>query len=120
MEHLAPCLIESKYSHLPLSTESSISTDMVSESQQNLDIIGASIHVQHPCIAAKNVKKRKSRKEVTPKLYLCYICSEDCVENPDTFEKNSICCSKCNRWLHFGCVNIQEEQEMPKKSKVVL
>ena len=126
MEHLAPCLI--KYSHLSVNTESSTSTHcMVSTPQENLDITSPSVKhpctavkkvkksVKHPCIAAKKVKKRKSRKEVMPKLYLCYICSEDCVDNPDTFEKNSICCSKCTRWLHFGCVNIKEEKDVPQQ-----
>ena len=125
MEHLAPCLI--KYSHLSVHTKSSTSTHcMVSKPQENLDITSPSVKhpctaakvkksVKHPCIAAKKVKKRKSRKEVMPKLYLCYICSEDCVDNPDTFEKNSICCSKCTWWLHFGCVNIKEEKDVPQQ-----
>ena len=89
MEHLAPCLIQSKYSHLPLNTESSTSTHMVSKSQEKFTY------------QRSKKEKRKSRKDIMSKLYLCYICSEECVENPDTFEKNSICCSKCTRWLHL-------------------
>ena len=115
MEHLAPSLIQYKDSHLSPNTESSTSTHMVSTCKPQENITGPSIHVKQPCIAAKKVKKKKSRKKIMPKLYLCYICSEDCVENPNTFEKNSICCSKCKRWLHFGCVNIQEEQEVPQQ-----
>lgn len=70
----------------------------------------------------KSPKKRLKRKrKVTnvslPKLYLCSICGEDCSSDPKSFGENSICCSKCGTWLHFHCVNINSEKEIPKKNK---
>ena len=131
MEHLAPHLVQCTDCHLLVNTESSTSTHMVSKLQENLqETSDPSVKqpciaskkgkkrkssVKQPCIASKKGRKRQSKKGSCAKALLFNICSEDCVDNPDTFEKNSICCSKCTRWLHFGYVNIKEEQDVPKK-----
>ena len=65
---------------------------------------------------AESTKKSK-RKCNTPtiKLYLCRLCKNDCIDEPKTFEENSICCSKCKGWLHFNCVGIKNKNEVPSK-----
>ena len=57
--------------------------------------------------------KQKSKKH-RELVYLCDICHQNCPENPDQFEKNSIECDKCKRWFHFVCVKINSVGDIPK------
>lgn len=65
----------------------------------------------------KKSRKRKLCKEKNPKLYLCFVCGDDCIENPNLFKENSICCTVCKNWLHFKCVNISNENDIPSQNK---
>lgn len=67
----------------------------------------------------KKTKKRKitKKKEKIPQLYLCFVCGEECLHTVTKFEENSICCTKCQNWIHFGCANINEESDVPSTNK---
>lgn len=106
--HLAPKLIQ----HF---TPSETKCTTTSSTKEPLSHVGIPDPIlKHLPIHTKKVKRKKTKSGITRlKLYACYVWSKDCVDNADVFEENSICCSKCKRWLHFGCVNIRKEEEVP-------
>lgn len=71
------------------------------------------IHYVIPKQATK--KKAKLVKPLALKLFLCFECGEDCSNDPKLFEDNSICCTRCNTWLHFKFVGFKTENDVPNK-----
>ena len=65
-------------------------------------------------IKTKNIRKRKI--DVNPNE--CPVCRQELVSEPKDLKEGSIYCDKCCSWLHFHCVGITEESNIPlKKSK---
>ena len=48
--------------------------------------------------------RTQAEKTVSENLFLCPICKEECKEEPDQYNENSIGCDCCNNWYHFKCV----------------
>lgn len=63
----------------------------------------------------KKIKPRKKNHKIN--LYLCDLCKENCEDEVKTFACNSIACTNCSRWYHFGCVGIVEENQIPPTNK---
>ena len=64
---------------------------------------------------AKKGKQKKS-KSMPEAVYLCGTCTKEIYSHANSFEENSIKCEFCNRWFHFGCVNIKEENDIPDEA----
>ena len=60
-------------------------------------------------------KQGPMSKPTYPIVYLCAICSEDCVDNPPSVGERSIECSSCKIWVHFVCGGIDQESLPDKK-----
>lgn len=63
---------------------------------------------------AKKKKKCKNKRKCAP-MYLCPVCSKECVhcEANDTIEPllQSVGCDGCFNWFHFGCVGLAPTSE---------
>ena len=51
-------------------------------------------------------------KSCTKKTYPCGVCNEECREDFDSFEDQSVQCTKCKSWLHFPCAGLTGEEDM--------
>jgi rubrerythrin len=72
---------------------------------------------------------KKSRKDthgqlsVSPstsqsdEVYICGICGEECEDQPIDDAYQSIACDKCNKWLHYSCVDIKGDEAFLFKQK---
>lgn len=63
-----------------------------------------------------NKGKQKKSKSLPQPIFLCGTCINDIHSHANCFEENSIHCEFCNRWFHFGCVNIIEEKDIPDEA----
>ena len=63
----------------------------------------------------KKVISTKSKKsmdvEETEGIYICPVCDNICEEEPVDREGESIGCDKCDKWYHYGCVNLTGVEE---------
>jgi len=56
------------------------------------------------------ISKKLKTMSVTgiPAVYLCGICALDVIDNPATFDQQSVQCDKCHLWFHYCCVDVDE------------
>ena len=66
------------------------------------------------------LKKSKNTKTMPDPVYLCGECNKDIKSNTEEFKDNSIECDNCNRWCHFKCVNIKDENDIPTDTEAWL
>ena len=69
-----------------------------------------------PAPSTKVTQQRASGKgplvlSKLPKIYLCGVCGQDVVEEPNNRDESSIECTDCNMWIHFKCAGIRNEAE---------
>lgn len=67
-----------------------------------------------PATSSGSVRGILTRPQL-PVVYLCALCGLDCEEDAGAgvFENNSVECTKCKSWWHFGCTSIKADS-VPK------
>ena len=81
--------------------------------ENNVEIDSPTI-IKNPMKRAQqqNKGKQKKTKSMPQPVYLCGTCSVEITSNANTFQENSIKCEICSRWFHFGCIGINEEEDI--------
>ena len=59
----------------------------------------------------QNVTVEPMSKDSTDEPVICPLCVCVCVDDPQSKEEDSIECSKCKEWIHFGCANLSGNED---------